>query len=485
MKLSSRSVLAVVGVPIILAGSAQAGFLGVTVVAKEAPGTGLIVCNVYAVFDRPNDEFIAVAGTFEGQALSIEVVGGQFYQDAQGSVLTAPFLQFLPGTSGKLAYDTFVTIGTKVDDLFSTLDNVSTTPGFGFAVGTNQTGNPNLNNGPLQTNSGSWFILPSGPGNGGLGAPNANGQVLLFQGSFEIASGATGIQGTMLLRFTSNGVPATQGYVSFSHLIGPAQPSGCCFSDGSCVLLLQDDCISAGGNHIGTACEPNLCPQPSCPADINGDDLVDVIDLLDLLANWHACPPPQAACCLPDGSCVEAARETCALLGGDYQGLETSCDPTGACCFIDGSCIVTVADCCADAGGAYQGDGTVCQPNDCPQPLGSCCFIDGSCQLLTEDECISAGADYAGDFTACKPNLCPQRPGACCFCDGSCNVLTEEVCIAMGGGFAGDFTDCSTKCPTVGACCLPQGFCLLLSPVLCGLNGGTYHGTCSTCDQCP
>ncbi len=219
MKMRGLSVLAGVAAPLILTGTASAGFTGVKVVGKEAPGTGLFVCNVYATFDRPDDEMIAIAGTFDGQPLSIGVVGGQFYQDGQGSVLTAPFLQFLPGISGKLAFDTFVTIGTKTDDLFSTLDNVSTTPGFGFAVGTNQTGNPNLNNGPLETISGSWFILPSGPGNGGLGAPNANGQVLLFQGSFDIASGATGIQGTMLLQFTSNGVPATQAYVEFEHFI--------------------------------------------------------------------------------------------------------------------------------------------------------------------------------------------------------------------------------------------------------------------------
>jgi hypothetical protein len=31
-------------------------------------------------------------------------------------------------------------------------------------------------------------------------------------------------------------------------------------------------------------------PEPDCPADLNGDDVVDVSDLLQLLADWGWCP---------------------------------------------------------------------------------------------------------------------------------------------------------------------------------------------------
>ncbi len=210
MKAKTLSVLAGVSAPLILTGSVSAGFVGIKVVGKETgfiPGVGeLFVCNVYAVFDRPDDEMIAVAGT-PNNPLNIFVKQGKWYQDPQGTN-TAPFLQFLPGTSGALAFDTFVTIGTKVDDLFSTLDDVSTTPGFPF-------GNSSL----TATSSTAWFILPSGPGNGGLGAPNANGQVLIFQGSFIKDGIAKGIAGQMLLSFTSNGVVGVQALGTFDHQI--------------------------------------------------------------------------------------------------------------------------------------------------------------------------------------------------------------------------------------------------------------------------
>lgn len=81
---------------------------------------------------------------------------------------------------------------------------MSTTPGLAFGPSS------------ISTTSGSWFVLPSGPAPG-LGDPNANGQVLFFQGSFVKAKGGpTGITGTVLLNFVSNGVPGQTADVSFS-----------------------------------------------------------------------------------------------------------------------------------------------------------------------------------------------------------------------------------------------------------------------------
>ena len=31
-------------------------------------------------------------------------------------------------------------------------------------------------------------------------------------------------------------------------------------------------------------------PNPGHPADLNGDDVVDTVDFLELLANWGVCP---------------------------------------------------------------------------------------------------------------------------------------------------------------------------------------------------
>ncbi len=189
----------------ILTASASGGFVGIKAVYKEqAFDLGLAVFNIYAVFDRPDDEMYLVGGT---PALPLTIncdYDSSFYQDPEGAPLTAPYLQFLPGTSGMLAYDTFLTIGTKVDDLFTTLDDVSTAPGLTFSASS------------ITTINGWWFAPLLGPGNGGLGAPNANGQVLLFQGSTVVDALIEGISGTMLLQFTSNGVPAQQAYVEFN-----------------------------------------------------------------------------------------------------------------------------------------------------------------------------------------------------------------------------------------------------------------------------
>ena len=63
MKIKTLSVLAGVGVPLMLTAHASAGFLGITAVGKPNE-FGLIVCNVYAMFDRSGEDLMqAVAGT--------------------------------------------------------------------------------------------------------------------------------------------------------------------------------------------------------------------------------------------------------------------------------------------------------------------------------------------------------------------------------------------------------------------------------------
>ncbi len=205
MKAKTLSVLAGECAPLILTGPTSAGFVGIKVVQKtEAQALGLFVCNVYAVFDRPDDEMINVFGS-NTNPLNIFVKQGKFYQDPEGAPLTASPLQLLPGISGALAYDTFVTIGTKTDDLFTTLDDVSTSPGLTFE------------NDRIAATNDSWFVLP--PLDEIFGIPNENGQVLLFQGSFIKDGIAQGIAGQMLLLFISNGVAGQSAFATFDHQI--------------------------------------------------------------------------------------------------------------------------------------------------------------------------------------------------------------------------------------------------------------------------
>lgn len=43
------------GAPMLMAGAAEAGFTGIKVVGKPNP-YGLLVCNVFATFDRPGQD---------------------------------------------------------------------------------------------------------------------------------------------------------------------------------------------------------------------------------------------------------------------------------------------------------------------------------------------------------------------------------------------------------------------------------------------
>jgi hypothetical protein len=39
-----------------------------------------------------------------------------------------------------------------------------------------------------------------------------------------------------------------------------------------------------------------VVPAPTCPGDITGDDLVNIVDLLAVVSAWGACPAPPLPC---------------------------------------------------------------------------------------------------------------------------------------------------------------------------------------------
>ncbi len=88
MRVRTLRLLAGAAVPLILTGSASAGFLGVKATSKPNP-YGLLVVNVYAIFDRPDpgdgsgDHMLGVLGTPDAPLL-IEVIGGTFYNSPFG-----------------------------------------------------------------------------------------------------------------------------------------------------------------------------------------------------------------------------------------------------------------------------------------------------------------------------------------------------------------------------------------------------------------
>ena len=166
-------------------------------------------------------------------------------------------------------------------------------------------------------------------------------------------------------------------------------PGACCFPDGSCQMLIADDCLANGGQYMGDGVS---CAQANCA------------------------PPQTEACCFPppDCSCVEAPLGQCPP-GTAPQGAGTTCDPIPcscpplfeACCFPDASCVEAPLGQCP-AGSVPQGPGTSCATTECGDGGGllACCFADGTCADLFLSECIAAGG-VPQPSASCATIVCP------------------------------------------------------------------------------
>jgi len=142
--------------------------------------------------------------------------------------------------------------------------------------------------------------------------------------------------------------------------------------------------------------------------DINGDGVVNTADLLALLASWGPCPvEPTGACCVWDGTCVDATWYECQLIGHAewFEGEECStfpCPelPIGACCIIT-DCVAngTAYECSLLEGVWYEGEecpGFDCQPDYCD--------AEGGCTEYISRVAIgaignSSACDNYGDYT--------------------------------------------------------------------------------------
>ncbi len=215
MKATTLRTLVGVMTPLILTGSVQAGFLGISTVSKPNE-FGLLVVNVYAIFDRPDpgdgsgDHMVAVAGT-PNNPLNIKVIGGTFYNSPFGQDY-APYATFFP-IFPSLEYDTFVTIGVKaVGEGYQPSDTLTISPGFPTGI----TGNS------LAGTTFFWAVIPTVPQGDPFDPINSfagNGQILI--GQFSTADG-TAIQGTMRVAYVSNG----RSGVSFVETFFVPSPGG-------------------------------------------------------------------------------------------------------------------------------------------------------------------------------------------------------------------------------------------------------------------
>lgn len=217
---------------LIACGSASAAYVGLVVI-NQPNEFGILACNVYAVFDNPNDHLLAVAGTRTAPLL-VEAPGS-FYQHPFGRDL--PPIRALIEGFPSLEFDTFVGIGIRI----STVDDPDNTSlAFGW---------PGFSSTRLKTASlgSGWFVTPDNA----QGAPDPNGRVFIGQFSTLDSSRPPG-----------------------GHVIIEA------ISDGEPILVAATFCHGLG--------------SPCIQGDTNGDTFVDILDFLTVLGCWGQ---PQVGAC--------------------------------------------------------------------------------------------------------------------------------------------------------------------------------------------
>ncbi|MHC4082397.1 MAG: dockerin type I domain-containing protein [Planctomycetota bacterium] len=313
MKLKALSVLAGLAGALIVCDPAPGALQGFLVVTPPNP-FDLLVANVYAQFDNPDDRLLAVAGT-AGAPLIVEVLPGTFFQHEFGGDTAPP--EDLVEVFPSLAYDTFVTIGRKIS---AGDDNTALSPAW-----------PGFGPSSLSGDDLAWFALPP---DSEQTAPDANLRVLIGQFS---GTDWAGVSGRFLVLAISDGelrvfhtgycvfplgsTPCTEGDVTFDNIVnvedflrmlsvwGPCPPEDFCWED-----LNHDGTVNVQDFLMLLALwTPPPVPLPSVDADLDGDGVVGPIDLLTLLSCWgpvvEGCEPPDL-----DGDGLVGTRDLLVML---------------------------------------------------------------------------------------------------------------------------------------------------------------------------
>ena len=177
---------------------------------------------------------------------------------------------------------------------------------------------------------------------------------------------------------------------------------------------VQDTSEAAYRVTAGEPADPCESPLGYCPEDIDGSLLVDVADILAIIADFGICGdgtyrPAGDIAPLPNGDCCVNVTDILAVIAA--WGLD--CTIVGGCCLDDGTCSEETSDDCATAGGVYFGDNTTCADGTCV--TGACCLDLVVCVDVTSAACDALGASYKGDGTDCATTDCADvEPGDEC-----------------------------------------------------------------------
>ena len=137
---------------------------------------------------------------------------------------------------------------------------------------------------------------------GGVHTPETTAELMNCELSFNTAANGGGLSvesGATLVATDSilcdnmpDEVAFEGGFIAVNVTTCSSQVAvgACCLPQGGCALLTESDCMAVGGTYSGdeTDCAMADCP-PACSGDTNSDGVVDVIDLLNVLAAWGSC----------------------------------------------------------------------------------------------------------------------------------------------------------------------------------------------------
>jgi hypothetical protein len=149
----------------------------------------------------------------------------------------------------------------------------------------------------------------------------------------------------------------------------------------------------------GAPADPCSFPLPTnCTADVDGDMMVAVGDVLAVIGTMGECGdgtyrPAGDVAPLPNGDCCVDVSDILAVIGAWGE----DCTPRGACCSEAGDCTddMTQSD-CESSGGNYEGDDTSCVDIVCATPYSGCPDgADTDC-----DDCWEDGDDSTTDCNA-------------------------------------------------------------------------------------
>jgi hypothetical protein len=148
------------------------------------------------------------------------------------------------------------------------------------------------------------------------------------------------------------------------------------------------------------------CMAPPASFFLEPDQLGALGINVDGVVPMWPVPPPEWACCLATGECIELTQVGCDQADGEWlEGElcepENPCPQPGACC-VGGLCTVLFEQECVVAGGHWMGPGTGCDPNPC---FAVCCF-EHECAIILEADCLAGGGYWHPEWTSCDPNPC-------------------------------------------------------------------------------